>query len=816
MKRLALFSLSLIVLALPAAALERPFGDEPTLPSRTIEGTVEAVYLDDFDGGRSELAYHLVTDQGRRLPLAFPEGETQPYRTGDRLRVTGREGLSGRFQVDGAEALPALEKLSAEALTSWTLGAKKVLLIRFNFADDTSQPYSDATAQNTMFGASGSVAAFYKEGSYGLTTLSGAITPWLTVSKNKPTTCDISAYSEATTLAANAGYNSSNYDFTVWVFPSLPCGWAGLGVVGGSGAWINQALSTYVVSHELGHNFGLLHAHSLSCGGVSYGPSCSQSEYGDSFDTMGGGGHQFNAFSKAQMLQWLTGASVATRSAVGTATYALSPLEGNSGLRALQVQTATGRNYWVEFRQAMGFDASLSGNANVMNGAFIHIGPSADRGTNLLDMTPSTATFGDAALDAGGAFQDAAAGLTIRTVSKVGSILNVQVTLVPIPPTASFSWNPYGPSAGQTVTFTDTSVGAPTAWSWAFGDGMTSMLKNPTHVYSKAGTYNVTLKVSNAAGTSPVVTYPLTVSPPPPLVVTSLAANPAPPKPVGTLIAWTATTFGGLPPLTFQFRRLNVSTGVWTVVQPYSSSNKYSWTPLASQAGAYQIEVDARSSGTTSGFDASLVTPKFTITGPLSIQSLTPNPAPPLLFGTKITWTATTGGGTAPLQFKFRRFKQSTGTWTDVQAYSASNTFSWTPTASDTGSYEIAVQVKNAGSLAAFDAQLIGPLFAITAPPPVISALTPAPVPPWRVGTRITWTVTASGGQAPLTYSFRRLNVKTNVWTIVQPYATGNKYSWTPAATEAGTYKIEVRVRNAGSTATWDTHLIGPSFTINP
>jgi len=815
-KRWALLCLSILALALPATAAERLFGDEPMLPSRSVEGTVEAVTLDDFEGGRSELAYHLVTDEGRRLALAFPSGETPPYRTGDRLRVTGREGLSGRFEVEGAEALPALEKLSTPvAASSWTVGAKKVLLIRFNFADDTSQPYSDAAAQSVMFGVSGSVAAFYKEGSYGLTTLSGAITPWLTVSTNKPTTCDISAYSEATTLAANAGFNSANYDFTVWVFPALPCGWAGLGVVGGSGAWINQSLSTYVVSHELGHNFGLLHAHSLSCGGVSIGPSCSQSEYGDPFDTMGSGAHQFNAFSKAQMLQWLTGGSVATRSAIGTATYVLSPLESNSGLRALQIPTAANRNYWVEFRQAIGFDASLSGNANVMGGALIHIGPSADWGTDLLDMTPATGTFGDAALDVGGSFHDAAAGVTIRTVSKTATTLTVQVTLVAIPPTASFFWNPFNPSAGQTVTFTDTSVGGPTSWSWSFGDGATSTLKNPTHMYAKAGTYNATLKVSNSAGTSPVVTHSLTVSPPPQLIVTALTPNPAPPKPVGTNIVWTATTFGGLPPFQFQFRRTVVGSGQWTVVQPYSANSRFSWMPSAAQAGTYQIEVDVRNSGTTSGFDATLVTPNFTITGPLSIKSLTPNPALPQPTGAKITWTAATGGGTPPLQFKFRRFKQSTGTWTDVQAWSATNTFSWTPASTDAGAYQIAVQVKNAGSAAAFDAQLIGPLFSITAPPPTITALTPVPAPPQKVGTRITWTATVSGGKAPLTYKFRRLNVKTGVWTDVQLYSPSNTYSWTPGPAEAGTYQIEVRVRNAGS-ITFDANRIGPTFTITP
>ena len=97
-------------------------------------------------------------------------------------------------------------------------------------------------------------------------------------------------------------------------------------------------------------------------------------------------------------------------------------------------------------------------------------------------------------------------------------------------------------------------------------------------------------------------------------------------------------------------------------------------------------------------------------------------------------------------------------------------------------------------------------------PAPVITALTPSPAPPQKAGTLITWTATATGGVPPLSYKFRRLDVATNIWTDVQVYSTRNTYSW---ITQAGTYKIEVRVRNYGSTS-YDASLVGPSFTINP
>jgi len=53
---------------------------------------------------------------------------------------------------------------------------------------------------------------------------------------------------------------------------------------------------------------------------------------------------------------------------------------------------------------------------------------------------------------------------------------------------------------GQSVQFTDKSTNIPTSWLWNFGDGSTSTLQNPLKIYSKSGTYNVSLKVLNNNG----------------------------------------------------------------------------------------------------------------------------------------------------------------------------------------------------------------------------------------------------------------------------------------------------------------------------
>ena len=63
---------------------------------------------------------------------------------------------------------------------------------------------------------------------------------------------------------------------------------------------------------------------------------------------------------------------------------------------------------------------------------------------------------------------------------------------------ASFKANCTSGTSPLTVRFTDTSGGNPTQWSWNFGDGQISTIQNPVHVYTKPGTFTVSLFVRNA------------------------------------------------------------------------------------------------------------------------------------------------------------------------------------------------------------------------------------------------------------------------------------------------------------------------------
>jgi PKD repeat protein len=69
-----------------------------------------------------------------------------------------------------------------------------------------------------------------------------------------------------------------------------------------------------------------------------------------------------------------------------------------------------------------------------------------------------------------------------------------------VAPQASFDWNESEICQGETISFTDLSVGSPTTWIWSFGDGEQSNEQNPTHTYTESGEYSVSLTVTNSVG----------------------------------------------------------------------------------------------------------------------------------------------------------------------------------------------------------------------------------------------------------------------------------------------------------------------------
>lgn len=519
--------------ALPPQAI--PFLEEAADETGVLE-----VYHVDHANPADDYYLHFLSTAKARFSLHFV-GAAPDHVTGTSVHVRGVKLGSAIVLAAGSDVTPLA--VAASALPN-TLGAQRTLAILVNFTDEATQPYTVAYAQNVMFGmTAGTTSGYDYETSYQQTTLTGDVAGWYTIPSSS-TTCDYSTIgSQAKSAATAHGYVLSNYTRYVYVFPANACSWWGMGTVGGnpSQAWIHSkwGYTLPVIGHEMGHNFGLYHSHSMDCGAVSLDANtanCTTSEYGDTLDMMGGGSYppHYNAFQK-ERLGWLNaGVSpplITVNPVTGTKTYTIAPLENarDATPRALKIArggscTSTSDWLYVEARQAKGFDAFLSGNANVQTGVLVHLvkGGSAD-GSYLLDMTAATASWSDPALVAGAAFTDPLSGLTIAPVSVGSAGATVNVTF------GGASCTPAAPSITVTPTGTVwTAAGATTSYSMSVknmdscGCGATTYdvgavvptgwtsTASATASLTPGGTTSTSLLVTTATGATPAF-YPVTL-----------------------------------------------------------------------------------------------------------------------------------------------------------------------------------------------------------------------------------------------------------------------------------------------------------------
>jgi PKD repeat protein len=92
--------------------------------------------------------------------------------------------------------------------------------------------------------------------------------------------------------------------------------------------------------------------------------------------------------------------------------------------------------------------------------------------------------------------------LTVSGPGGMATETKLDYVTVYAPAVAAFAAMPVDGLAPLAVSFTSQSSGDIATYAWAFGDGGTSTLVNPSHTYLAAGTYTVSLTVSGDGGTS--------------------------------------------------------------------------------------------------------------------------------------------------------------------------------------------------------------------------------------------------------------------------------------------------------------------------
>jgi hypothetical protein len=142
---------------------------------------------------------------------------------------------------------------------------------------------------------------------------------------------------------------------------------------------------------------------------------------------------------------------------------------------------------------------------------------------------------------------------------------------------------------------------------------------------------------------------------------------------------------------------------------------------------------------------------------------------------------------------------QPDGSWAVVRGFNASNTYTWTGT-SGAGLYRAEVDVKQQGSPVTYDAY--GSMYYSLSGCTGASLSTDKPS-PGPQGATITLRGVAT---CPASPDYRFWVAQNGTWRVVQDYSPTSTYAWNTSALPAGTYGLEVDVRNHGSTVSYDRY----------
>jgi spore germination protein YaaH len=371
-------------------------------------------------------------------------------------------------------------------------------------------------------------------------------------------------------------------------------------------------------------------------------------------------------------------------------------------------------------------------------------------------------------------------------------------------------------SIGTSVTISASAPGCPNplyefwlqnpAGSWSLAQGYsTSAAYNWTTTGKPTGTFRFSVWARNGDSTNSYdafSAFDFALTPTCPAI--SATATPPSTTSIGTAVTISASAPGCPNPL-YEFW-LKDPAGSWSLAQGFSTSSSYHWTTTGKPAGTFRFSVWTRDATSPNAYDSfNAFDYSLTVT-PCMSTTATPAPASPAPAGSTVVITAAAAGCANPL-YEFWVWAPVSG-WTLAQGYSSSATFKWSSAGKSSGSYRFSVWARDLSSAgttgsasSTYDAFSAFP-YTLT---PVCSAVSvsAAPASSAKAGSTVTLTAAAAGCPNPV-YEFWIL-APGGTWALTQAYSTNGTLKWNTAGMAAGSYRISVWVRDAGSPGTGGT-----------
>ncbi|WP_211442932.1 hypothetical protein [Collimonas humicola] len=320
------------------------------------------------------------------------------------------------------------------------VGVKKVLVAVVNWEGENTLDKS-LIERHTLSTDPDSLRSYILAASKGKLTLDGSVIAF--TSGPRPELCKSGspmplslATQEGAKAAAAQGLDPANFDFLINI---ISCGGYGSAYVPGRIIGVyGPTKSPHVYKHEFGHNLGYQHGKTYvrcqkSGDTVTAPAGCTTVQYGDTGDTLSGGGTLYPAFNRWYS-GWLDPSQAKTINVSGL--YHLGVLGGSETQLYLIERPGSpsgALNYMsLEYRQPTIFD-NFPPTDNRVTGIWVRFSTKASSNSNIintqLDSTPETSSGADPTLQPGRTLIDDEAGIKVKvcTTNHTGATFAVAV-----------------------------------------------------------------------------------------------------------------------------------------------------------------------------------------------------------------------------------------------------------------------------------------------------------------------------------------------------------------------------------------------------
>ena len=177
--------------------------------------------------------------------------------------------------------------------------------------------------------------SYFRDASFGKTSLSVEVIGWTRVLRRRPSGCDTQGVHETIRRSVDL----RRFTVVAYLLPSMDCPWRGAYYP--PGVWMLGEISKFLFAHESGHNYGVREeGPAWTCG-----TSCRAENYASPYSVMGHGSGHFNAFEK-----WRFGWIAREGPALANGEYRIARIDRPSELPHALYVVSGADEYWIEYR----------------------------------------------------------------------------------------------------------------------------------------------------------------------------------------------------------------------------------------------------------------------------------------------------------------------------------------------------------------------------------------------------------------------------------------------------------------------------------